>query len=76
MARHYAPTGAPDQIIRKLSMIPQEARRSTGVVKRFTEIDTESVAQDEAAPEALKTKLIGEVGRRAPIMAAGCFVVD
>jgi len=64
----YAPKGTPDDIVRKLSRTLQEALRDRDLVKRFNDINTEPVSQDEATPEALKVKLISEVDRWAPII--------
>jgi tripartite-type tricarboxylate transporter receptor subunit TctC len=64
----YAPKGTPDDIVRKLSRTLQEALRDPELVKRFNDINTEPVPQDEATPEALKIKLISEVDRWAPII--------
>jgi tripartite-type tricarboxylate transporter receptor subunit TctC len=64
----YAPKGTPDDIVRKLSKTLQEALRDPELVKRFNDINTEPVPQDEATPEALKIKLISEVDRWAPII--------
>jgi putative tricarboxylic transport membrane protein len=70
----YAPKGTPDEIVRKLSKTLQEALRDPELVKRFSEINTDPVAQEEATPEALKAKLISEIDRWAPIIqAAGQF---
>ncbi|WP_043162252.1 tripartite tricarboxylate transporter substrate-binding protein [Bradyrhizobium sp. Ai1a-2] len=70
----YAPKGTPDEIVKKLSKTLQEALRDPDLVKRFNEINTEPVAQDEATPEALKVKLVSEVDRWRPIIeAAGQF---
>ncbi|MBO4227943.1 tripartite tricarboxylate transporter substrate-binding protein [Bradyrhizobium neotropicale] len=70
----YAPKGTPDEIVKKLSKTLQEALRDPDLVKRFNEINTEPVAQDEATPEALKVKLVSEVDRWKPIIeAAGQF---
>ena len=64
----YAPKGTPDDIVRKLSRTLQEALRDPDLVKRFNDINTEPVTQDEATPEALRIKLISEVDRWAPII--------
>jgi putative tricarboxylic transport membrane protein len=64
----YAPKGTPDDVVRKLSSTLQEALRDPDLVKRFNDINTEPVSQDEATPEALKIKLISEVDRWAPII--------
>ena len=70
----YAPKGTPDAIIQKLSKTLQEALRDPDLVKRFNDINTEPVPQDQATPEALKAQLISEVDRWAPIIkAAGQF---
>jgi tripartite-type tricarboxylate transporter receptor subunit TctC len=70
----YAPKGTPDEIVRKLSKTLQEALRDPELVKRFSEINTDPVAQEEATPEALKAKLISEIDRWSPIIqAAGQF---
>ena len=60
--------GTPDDIVRKLSRTLQEALRDPDLVKRFNDINTEPVSQDEATPEALQIKLISEVDRWAPII--------
>jgi tripartite-type tricarboxylate transporter receptor subunit TctC len=64
----YAPKGTPDDVVRKLSRTLQEALRDPDLVKRFNDINTEPVSQDEATPEALQIKLISEVDRWAPII--------
>ena len=64
----YAPKGTPDGVVRKLSRTLQEALRDPDLVKRFNDINTEPVSQDEATPEALQIKLISEVDRWAPII--------
>jgi tripartite-type tricarboxylate transporter receptor subunit TctC len=70
----YAPKGTPDEIVKKLSKTLQEALRDPDLVKRFNEINTEPVTQDEATPEALQVKLVSEVDRWKPIIeAAGQF---
>jgi len=70
----YAPKGTPDDIVQKLSKTLQEALRDPDLVKRFNDINTEPVPQDQATPEALKAQLISEVDRWAPLIkAAGQF---
>ena len=66
----YAPKGTPDDIIQKLPRTLQEALRDPDLVKRFNDINTEPVPQDQATPEALKAQLISEVDRWAPIIKA------
>jgi putative tricarboxylic transport membrane protein len=72
----YAPKGTPDDIVQKLSRTLQEALRDPDLVKRFNDINTEPVPQNEATPEALKAKLISEVDRWAPIIKAANQFAD
>ncbi len=64
----YAPKGTPDAIVQKLSKALQAALKDPDLVKRFADINTEPVSQDEATPKALKTLLDSEVDRWAPII--------
>jgi tripartite-type tricarboxylate transporter receptor subunit TctC len=72
----YAPKGTPDEIVQKLSRTLQEALRDPYLVKRFNDINTEPVPQDQATPEALKAQLISEVDRWAPIIRAANQFAD
>jgi tripartite-type tricarboxylate transporter receptor subunit TctC len=72
----YAPKGTPDEIVQKLAKTLQEALRDPDLVKRFNDINTEPVPQNEATPEALKAKLISEVDRWAPIIKAANQFAD
>ena len=72
----YAPKGTPDVIIQKLSKTLQEALRDPDLVKRFNDINTEPVPQDQATPEALKAQLISEVDRWAPLIRAADQFAD
>ena len=72
----YAPKGTPDDIVQKLSKTLQEALRDPDLVKRFNDINTEPVPQDQATPEALKAQLISEVDRWAPIIRAANQFAD
>lgn len=70
----YAPKGTPDEVVQKLTKALQEALRDPDLVKRFTDINTDVVPQDQATPAALKVKLDSEIDRWAPIIkAAGQF---
>ena len=72
----YAPKGTPDDIVQKLSKTLQEALRDPDLVKRFNDINTEPVSQDQATPEALKAQLISEVDRWAPLIKAANQFAD
>lgn len=70
----YAPKGTPAAIVQKLSRTLQDALKDPDLIKRFNDINTEPVAQDQATPQALQTMLNNEVDRWAPIIkAAGQF---
>jgi tripartite-type tricarboxylate transporter receptor subunit TctC len=70
----YAPKGTPDAIVQKLSRTLQDALKEPDLIKRFNDINTEPVAQDQATPQALQATLNSEVDRWAPIIkAAGQF---
>lgn len=64
----YAPKGTPDAIVQKLSQALQGALKDPDLVKRFGDINTDPVSQEEATPKALKALLDSEVDRWAPII--------
>jgi len=64
----YAPKGTPDAIVQKLSKTLQAALKDPDLVKRFGDINTDPVSQEEATPKALKALLDSEVDRWAPII--------
>jgi hypothetical protein len=66
----YAPTGTPDDIVQKLAKTLQESLRDPELIKRFNDINTDPVPQDQATPQALKKQLDSEVDRWAPIIKA------
>ena len=72
----YAPKGTPPEIVKKLAGALQGALRDPELVKRFNDINTEPVPQDQATPEALQAKLISEVDRWAPIITANGQFAD
>ena len=72
----YAPKGTPDEIIQKLSKTLQQALADPDLVKRFNDINTEPVSQDQATPAALNATLISEVDRWAPIIRAANQFAD
>lgn len=64
----YAPKGTPEAVVQKLSKALQAALKDPDLVKRFGDINTEPVSQEEATPNALKKLLDSEVDRWAPII--------
>ena len=64
----YAPKGTPEDVVQKLSSTLQQALRDPDLVKRFNDINTDPVPQDQATPQALKATLVSEVDRWAPII--------
>ena len=72
----YAPKGTPDDIVQKLAKTLQESLRDPELVKRFNDINTDPVPQDQATPAALKKQLDSEVDRWAPIIKASGQFAD
>jgi len=72
----YAPKGTPDEVVQKLAQALQAALRDPDLVKRFTDINTDVVPQDQATPAALKAKLDSEIDRWAPIIKANGQFAD
>jgi tripartite-type tricarboxylate transporter receptor subunit TctC len=72
----YAPKGTPDAVIQKLAKTLQDALRDPELVKRFNDINTEPVGQDQATPAVLKATLDSEVDRWAPIIRAANQFAD
>jgi len=72
----YAPKGTPPEIVKKLATTLQEALRDPDLVKRFNDINTEPVEQDQATPEALRDMLVSEVDRWAPMIKANGQFAD
>ena len=64
----YAPKGTPDAVVHRLSKALQAALKDPDLVKRFGDINTEPVSEEEATPKALKSLLDSEVDRWAPII--------
>ena len=70
----YAPKGTPDAIVQRLSLGLQDALKDPDLIKRFNDINTEPVTQDQATPQALRATLISGIDCWAPIIrAAGQF---
>jgi tripartite-type tricarboxylate transporter receptor subunit TctC len=72
----YAPKGTPDDIVQKLAKVLQDSLRDPELIKRFTDINTDPVPQDQATPQALKKQLDSEVDRWAPIIKASGQFAD
>ena len=66
----YAPKGTPDDIVQKLAKTLQESLRDPELIKRFNDINTDVVPQDQATPAALQAMLNSEVDRWAPLIKA------
>ncbi|MGM4893709.1 tripartite tricarboxylate transporter substrate-binding protein [Tardiphaga sp. 839_C3_N1_4] len=72
----YAPKGTLDDIVQKLAKTLQESLRDPELIKRFNDINTDPVPQDQATPQALKKQLDSEVDRWAPIIKASGQFAD
>jgi tripartite-type tricarboxylate transporter receptor subunit TctC len=70
----FAPAGTPADVVQKLSAALKLALKEPRVVSRFNDINTEPVAEEKATPESLRSTLLSEIDRWAPIIkAAGQF---
>lgn len=72
----YAPKGTPDDVVQRLAKTLQESLRDPELIKRFNDINTDPVPQDQATPQALKKQLDSEVDRWAPIIKASGQFAD
>jgi len=64
----WAPKGTPPGVINKLSIALQQALKGDLLKKRLAEFGATPVPQDQATPEALRTRLKAEVDKWAPII--------
>jgi tripartite-type tricarboxylate transporter receptor subunit TctC len=70
----YAPRNTPQPIVERLSRALQAALRDPGLVRRFADLGTEPVPQDQATPAAHRAFWTADVQRWRPIIqAAGQF---
>lgn len=72
----YAPKTTPKDVLDRLTQSLQKALQDANVKTRFAELGTEPVAQADATPAALKTKLETEIARWAPIIKAAGDYAD
>jgi len=72
----YAPKGTPKDVSERLTKSLQKALQDPNVISRFGELGTEPVAQDQATGDALKTKLVSEIERWAPVIKAAGVYAD
>jgi tripartite-type tricarboxylate transporter receptor subunit TctC len=72
----YAPKGTPKEVSDRLVGALQKALQDENVKSRFAELGTEPVAQTDATPAALKTKVETEIARWAPVIKAAGVYAD
>jgi tripartite-type tricarboxylate transporter receptor subunit TctC len=72
----YAPKGTPKDVTDRLVASLQKALQDENVKSRFAELGTEPVAQTDAVPDALKTKVETEIARWAPVIKAAGVYAD
>src|SRR5690606_3047863 len=62
----YSPKGTPKDVVAELSAALRHAMKDPAVAERFAGLGTEPVAQNRAAPGALRAHLKSEIGKWAP----------
>jgi tripartite-type tricarboxylate transporter receptor subunit TctC len=66
----YVPKDTPDQIVQALSSALKAALKDQNVVTKFGDLGTTPVAEDQATPEAHRTKLQAQIELWKPIIEA------
>lgn len=72
----YAPKGTPEPIIKRLNEALKKALKDENVIKRFAELGTAPVPEEEVTPEALEAKLKAEIARWEPVIKAAGVYAD
>jgi tripartite-type tricarboxylate transporter receptor subunit TctC len=66
----YVPKDTPDEIVQALSDALKAALKDQNVIDKFAELGTVPVAEDQATPEAHRTKLESQIELWRPIIEA------
>jgi tripartite-type tricarboxylate transporter receptor subunit TctC len=66
----YVPKDTPDEVVTALTDALKAALKDQNVITRFAALGTTPVAEDQATPDAHKTKLQSEIDRWKPIIEA------
>jgi len=66
----YVPKDTPDEIVQALSAALKVALKDPNVIAKFAELGTVVVAEDQATPEAHRTKLESQIALWKPIIEA------
>jgi tripartite-type tricarboxylate transporter receptor subunit TctC len=66
----YVPKDTPDEIVQALSDALKAALKDQNVIDKFAELGTVPVAEDQATPEAHRTKLGSQIELWRPIIEA------
>lgn len=72
----YVPKDTPDEIVQELSDALKAALKNQNVITKFADLGTVPVAEDQATPDALRTKLQSEIERWKPIIEAAGVSAD
>ncbi len=64
----YVPKDTPDEIVQELSDALKAALKDQNVIDQFADLGTAPVAEDQATPEAHRSKLESETERWKPII--------
>jgi tripartite-type tricarboxylate transporter receptor subunit TctC len=72
----FAPAGTPPAIVERLSAALKAALKDPDLIKRFSDISTEPMAEARATPQAAERTLLSEIDRWAPIIKAAGQYAD
>jgi tripartite-type tricarboxylate transporter receptor subunit TctC len=72
----YAPKGTPKPVVASLTKALQTAIRDSNVKQRFAELGAESVAENRATPEALRSYLKAEIEKWSPVIKKAGVYAD
>ena len=72
----YVPKGTPKAVQEKLVATLQEALRDPDLKSNLAKLGTEPVAQKDATPESLRTKLTAEIAKWGPLIKKAGVYAD
>ena len=72
----YAPKGTPPALVERLADALRMALMAPVVTTRFADLGGVAASPDAATPDALRTKLVGEITRWKPVIEAAGSVIE